>query len=76
MAISGFISVINYNNFSVMYFNNYANGGLFLTLGLISTVFSMSLWFKDIIIEGTYLGSHTSKVQQGLTLGFILFVNI
>ena len=58
----------------VMYFNNYANGGLLLTLGLISTVFSMSLWFRDIIIEGTYLGSHTSKVQQGLTLGFILFV--
>lgn len=36
----------------VMYFNNYANGGLLLTLGLISTVFSMSLWFRDIIIEG------------------------
>lgn len=58
----------------VMYFNNYANGGLLLTLGLISTIFSMSLWFRDIIIEGTYQGSHTSKVQQGLTLGFILFV--
>jgi len=36
----------------VMYFNNYANGGLLLTLGLISTIFSMSLWFRDIIIEG------------------------
>ncbi|BDC33836.1 cytochrome c oxidase subunit 3 (mitochondrion) [Entomortierella parvispora] len=58
----------------VMYFNNYANGGLLLTLGLISTVLSMSLWFRDIIIEGTFQGSHTSKVQQGLTLGFILFV--
>ena len=39
----------------VMYFNNYANGGLLLTLGLISTVFSMSLWFRDIIIEGKKL---------------------
>jgi len=58
----------------VMYFNNYANGGLLLTLGLISTVLSMSLWFRDIVIEGTFQGSHTSKVQQGLTLGFILFV--
>lgn len=36
---------------AVMYFNNYANGGLLLTLGLISTVLSMSLWFRDIIIE-------------------------
>jgi len=58
----------------VMYFNNYANGGFLLTLGLISTVISMFLWFRDIIIEGTFQGSHTSKVQQGLTLGFILFV--
>ena len=58
----------------VMYFNNYANGGLLLTIGLICTVLSMSLWFRDIIIEGTFQGSHTSKVQQGLTLGFILFV--
>jgi len=58
----------------VMYFNNYANGGLLLTLGLIATVTSMFLWFRDIIIEATYQGSHTSKVQQGLTLGFILFV--
>jgi hypothetical protein len=59
---------------AVMYFNNYANGGLFLTLGLIATISSMFLWFRDIIIESTYQGAHTSKVQQGLTLGFILFV--
>ena len=58
----------------VMYFNNYANGSLLLTLGLISTVLSMPLWFRDTIIQGTFQESHTSKVQHGLTLGFILFV--
>lgn len=57
----------------VMYFNNYANSSLLLTLGLISTLLSMSLWFRDTIIQGTFQESHTSKVQ-GLTLGFILFV--
>jgi Cytochrome c oxidase subunit III len=41
----------------VMYFNNYANGGLLLTLGLISTVLSMSLWFRDIIIEAKKVAS-------------------
>jgi hypothetical protein len=33
-----------------------------------------NLWFRDTIIQGTFQESHTSKVQQGLTLGFILFV--
>ena len=46
-----------------MYFNNYANGGLLLTLGLISTVLSMSLWFRDIIIEGIRL---QSNILEGL----------
>jgi len=41
----------------VMYFNNYANGGLFLTLGLIATVSSMFLWFRDIIIESNIVDS-------------------
>lgn len=42
---------------AVMYFNNYNNGGLFLTLGLIATISSMFLWFRDIIIESKLVGS-------------------
>jgi len=34
----------------------------------------MSLWFKDVIAEGTYLGDHTLAVQKGLHLGVILFI--
>ena len=34
----------------------------------------MSLWFRDIIAEGTYLGNHTLAVQKGLNLGVILFI--
>jgi cytochrome c oxidase subunit 3 len=34
----------------------------------------MSLWFKDVIAEGTYLGDHTLAVQKGLHLGIILFI--
>ncbi|KAK5797286.1 cytochrome oxidase subunit III, partial [Linnemannia elongata] len=51
----------------VMYFNNYANGGLLLTLGL-------SFYRIINVIMERSKNSHTSKVQQGLTLGFILFV--
>jgi len=43
-------------------------------LSLFTLVASMSLWFRDIISEGTYLGNHTLAVQKGLNLGVILFI--
>jgi cytochrome c oxidase subunit 3 len=43
-------------------------------LGLIVVVFSMSLWFRDIVSEGTFLGDHTLAVQKGLSFGVILFI--
>jgi cytochrome c oxidase subunit 3 len=63
MAISG-----------VCYFHGYPYGGELLLLGFILTVSSMILWFKDVIIEATYLGHHTAQVQAGLNLGFMLFL--
>ena len=58
----------------VSFFHGYPNGGSIFFLGFILTVFSMILWFRDIITEATYLGSHTTIVQKGLMIGFILFV--
>ena len=34
----------------------------------------MYCWFRDIIVEGTYEGHHTSLVQRGIKLGMILFI--
>jgi hypothetical protein len=59
---------------AVMYMHGYPNGGLSLTMGLIVTIFGMSLWFKDVITEGTLLGDHTKEVKKGITLGVILFI--
>jgi len=58
----------------VMYFHGYSNGGFLLAVGLITTVTCMWLWFRDIVRESTYLGNHTTAVQHGLNLGFVLFV--
>jgi cytochrome c oxidase subunit 3 len=58
----------------VMSFHGYVNGGVFLAIGIIATVSTMSLWFRDILREGTFLGHHTAAVQKGLMTGFILFV--
>lgn len=59
---------------AVMYFHGYLNGGYLLTIGFILTVSSMLLWFRDVITESTYLGHHTIQVQQGLIIGFSLFI--
>lgn len=59
---------------AVMYFHGYENGGSLLSLGFVLTAFAMILWFRDVILEGTYLGNHTKEVQRGLNLGFALFV--
>lgn len=43
-------------------------------VGFINLVLSMSLWFRDITSEGTFLGNHTYAVQRGLNLGVGLFI--
>ena len=58
----------------VLYFNGIQYGEVLLTLGFLSTLFAMILWFRDVTIEGTYLGDHTFAVQKGITLGVGLFI--
>jgi cytochrome c oxidase subunit 3 len=45
-----------------------------LIFGLTIVILSMSLWFRDIISEGTYLGNHTLAVQKGINMGVALFI--
>ena len=59
---------------AVMYFHGYYNGGNLLSVGFILTAGGMILWFRDVIMEGTYLGNHTKQVQRGLNIGFVLFI--
>lgn len=54
--------------------HNFPNAGYILTLSLIAVTYTMGLWFRDIISEGTYLGNHTTVVQKGLNLGVALFI--
>ena len=59
---------------AVMYMHGYPYGGSLLSLGFILTASGMTLWFRDVITEGTYLGCHTTQVQKGLTIGVVLFI--
>lgn len=59
---------------NVLLFHNKLFGKELIIISIISLVYSIYYWSKDIIIEGAYRGEHTKKVQKGLYLGFILFV--
>ena len=54
--------------------HNYVQASIVLLLAFICVVYSMSLWFRDVISEGTYLGNHTLAVQKGLNMGVALFI--
>jgi cytochrome c oxidase subunit 3 len=47
---------------------------LLVWMSLISVLISISYWWREVIIEGTYQGLHSEQVQKNLTIGFILFV--
>lgn len=59
---------------AVMYFQGFSNGGKLLALGLILTTFGMILWFRDVIIEGAFLGNHSLEVVRGIKAGVALFI--
>ena len=58
----------------VMYMHFY-NGGLYLFyIGILTLLYTMYVWWRDIIREGSFEGQHTYKVQKGLRMGMILFI--
>jgi len=68
------ISLLTLTTSVVSTMHGFNSGYYFLILGLITVIYSMSLWFRDIISEGTYLGNHTLAVQRGLNMGVALFI--
>lgn len=68
------ISVLSMAISLVLTMQNKEYGEYILLASVVSIVISAIAWLQDITIEGTYRGEHTTRVQKGLTLGFILFV--
>ncbi len=58
----------------ILYFHYYINGSVHFIFSFIIFLFFLFRWFKDIIIEATFEGHHTFKVQRGIKLGMILFI--
>ena len=47
---------------------------ILFTIGFFATIINASLWWRDIVREGTFEGQHTIAVQNGLRAGRILFI--
>jgi len=58
----------------VMYMHSYLFGGYVALFGLTIVLFTMFVWWRDVIREATFEGHHTSLVQLGLKYGMILFI--
>lgn len=69
-SFAAFVTTIG----GVMYMHKYIYGGFVLTLGLLMVVYSMFVWWRDVIREALFEGYHTFAVQTGLRYGMILFI--
>jgi cytochrome c oxidase subunit 3 len=58
----------------VMYMHSYVGGYYVFILGLISLLYTVTVWWRDVIREGTFQGHHTKVVQVGLRYGMMLFI--
>lgn len=72
LALSGILLSLTLS--AVLSFHGYIMGDFLLTCSFVLLIWGMSLWFKDIITEASYLGAHTDKVQKGISLGVVLFI--
>jgi cytochrome c oxidase subunit 3 len=68
------IALLTLTTTFVLTVHSFNNAKYFLILALITVISSMSLWFRDVISEGTYLGNHTLSVQRGINMGVGLFI--
>jgi cytochrome c oxidase subunit 3 len=69
-SFSALISTVG----GVLYMHGYQGGSSMLTLGLMMILYSMIVWWRDVVREATFEGHHTSLVQLGLRYGMILFI--
>lgn len=56
------------------FFNYFQHGSTHFIFSFIIVLFYLFRWFSDIIVESTFEGYHTFKVQEGVRLGMALFI--
>jgi cytochrome c oxidase subunit 3 len=72
--ISGSLGALASTFGGVMYMHSSTGGGTLISLGLALILYTMFVWWRDVLREATYEGHHTFVVQLGLRIGFLLFI--
>ncbi|XVN42084.1 MAG: cytochrome c oxidase subunit 3 [Candidatus Rickettsia vulgarisii] len=58
----------------IMFMHNYKFGEYTFIAGIISVVFCLYVWWKEVVQEGVVGKFHTEKVRAGLRIGMALFI--
>nr|QGN73968.1 cytochrome c oxidase subunit 3 [Prasinococcus sp. CCMP1194] len=58
----------------VLYMHGYSYGQEMLFFGLATLIYSMGIWWRDVIREASFEGHHTLAVQEGHRIGMLLFI--
>ena len=69
-AASAFIAAIG----GITYMHAMPFGGFIMSVGFLLILFTMYMWWRDVIREAEYQGHHTPVVQLGMRYGMILFI--
>jgi cytochrome c oxidase subunit 3 len=67
-------SLLNLVLSTILFLHIFSLAKYFLYISIFLVILFMFYWFKDIAVEGTYLGNHTLIVQRGIFLGINLFI--
>ena len=68
------VSLLNLVLATILFLHVFFLAKYILFCSIFLLVSFMLYWFKDITVEGTYLGNHTLIVQRGIFLGVNLFI--
>jgi cytochrome c oxidase subunit III len=69
-AMAAFVTAIG----AIMYMHEMPYGAPIMTVGFMSILFTMFMWWRDVIKEAEYQGHHTPIVQLGMRYGMLLFI--
>lgn len=58
----------------VGYLHFYPISKILFPFSVLFLILIVSRWWRDVVIEATFEGKHTSYVQKGLRISFILFI--
>ncbi|KAJ0715729.1 putative cytochrome-c oxidase [Helianthus annuus] len=72
--ISGSLGALATTVGGVMYMHSFQGGATLLSLGLIFILYTMFVWWRNVLCESTLEGHHTKVVQLEPRYGFILFI--